>query len=157
MVQKTVRREVGAGSVDAIDKTSEEGEIFYDVDATRDAKSWAFSVSSDGALDQALELAETPETVRTAIIKEVGGGKIDTIDKTSDGDEIFYDVDYTKGGLTRSFSVSPDGALCELIDQDEPAGHASQGSLAQRLLFGAMILLLGAGGAAWWVRKRSHA
>ena len=151
LIQKTIRREVRDGTIDAIDKTSDHGEFFYDIDATVDGKSWTFSVSSDGTIDRELELADTPEVVKEAIMKEVGGGKITAIDRTSENDETFYDVEFIKDGQQRSFSVSSDGTLCEILENGEKGGGVDPG-LSKWLIPGAAVLV----GAVmiFWFRKR---
>jgi uncharacterized membrane protein YkoI len=125
VVQKAIRREIGDGRVDSIDKTLDYGEFFYDVDATRGGREWSFSVASDGTLSQQVELAETPDAVRAFILKETTGGKIDALSKTTEAGGIFYDVDYTRNGRRTGFSVSSDGVLCEPAGDQEAGGNAS--------------------------------
>ncbi|MDB6020847.1 MAG: hypothetical protein JWQ04_704 [Pedosphaera sp.] len=62
---------------------------------------------------QVVKLTEVPVAAQKTILAEAGRakGELGDIEKTSDDDETWYDVELTTGKRTRSFSVAPDGKL----------------------------------------------
>lgn len=114
MIQKAIQLQVGDGKLDSIDKVSEDGEVIYDVEMTKDGKDRDFSVGESGELLAAeVFLPELPAAVQKTIQSQLGKGKLGDIYKARDEGEVSYDVEMTREGKARSFTVSDKGAILE--------------------------------------------
>jgi hypothetical protein len=114
-VQKAVRSVVGSAQLgDITEKFDSLYSQTYDVDMTRDGTNREFTVDDDGRL-LALEvfLPETPPSVRQTIQSNTVGATIEDITTSFDGDDMTYDVEMTRAGKTRGFSVSTNGELLQ--------------------------------------------
>jgi uncharacterized membrane protein YkoI len=117
-VRQTVQAQLGSGTLDDVSRTNgDAGEVLYDVDFTRDGKSRNITVALQGKLlDMLVYLDETPLPVRTSIQTNSQGGQLGDITKNfGDHDDITYDVELTRDGATRDFSVDDRGMLLELL------------------------------------------
>ncbi len=114
-VQKTIRQQKGDGKLNSIDKNTEDGEVTYDVEVTRDGKARSFTVGGDGELlDEEVFLSELSPAVQQTIQKQIGSGTLGEIEKTFEDREPSYDVEVTLGGKTRNFTVDAKGGLLEV-------------------------------------------
>jgi uncharacterized membrane protein YkoI len=114
-VQDTIRAQLGQGKLGSITRTSEDGEIIYDVEMTREGKVRGFAVNAEGDL-LAMEvfLSETPAAVQKVIQQQQGPGKLEGIDRTTDHGRIHYEASIVRDGKPRDFTVSHEGELIEL-------------------------------------------
>jgi uncharacterized membrane protein YkoI len=113
-VQKTIKEHVGSGKIDGIDKTSDEGKVFYDVDFSRDGKSRFLSVNANGTLaseEEEVSLTLVPAVAQKAIQSELKGNSLKAITKRMEDGQIFYDVTFSKKGVDEEFTVSADGEV----------------------------------------------
>ena len=116
-VQKTVTVQVGAGKLEGIDKTFDDGEVGYEVVmTTKDGRERSFTVDQDGTLTSIeVTLAETPATVQKTVTTQVGAGKLESIEKTFDAGEVSYEVMMkTREGQAREFTVEENGTLASV-------------------------------------------
>jgi uncharacterized membrane protein YkoI len=114
-VQKTILTQVGEGKLGDIDKVTEDGETRYDVEFARRRVERSFSVAPDGRLISCqVFMREVPESVRKTIRAQVGEAKLGDIDKTFEEGRFTYDVEMTRNGVERSFTVGADGKLLDL-------------------------------------------
>ncbi len=114
-LQQAIQSHVGDGKLDEITKTAEDGDVTYDVDITKKGKERSFSVDDQGnLLEEEVFIGEIPMPVRKAIHGQVGKGSIQDIQKVHEDGEITYDVEMTKDGKTRDFTLSVKGELLEL-------------------------------------------
>jgi uncharacterized membrane protein YkoI len=113
--QKSVQAQLTGGKLSEITKITDEGVTFYDVEMTRDARSRSFTVSAEGDLvEEQVFLRELPHAVRKAIHTQVGDGHLGEITRSTEDGETTYDVEMTKAGRTRDFSVGQDGELLQV-------------------------------------------
>jgi uncharacterized membrane protein YkoI len=112
-VQKTINAQVGGGTLGDIDMTTDGGETIYDASLTAtNGDERDFSVADDGTLlSVEVELAETPVAVQKTIRAQALGWELDGIDKNLDDTAISYDVEVTKDGEEKDFTVGDDGTL----------------------------------------------
>ncbi|MGA2544366.1 MAG: PepSY-like domain-containing protein [Verrucomicrobiota bacterium] len=116
-VRRTVQAEIATGTLDSVSRTNgDDGEVIYDVDFTRLGKSRNMTVALDGKLlDIQVFLDETPFPVRTAIQTLSQGGQLGDITKNiGDYDDFTYEVELTRDGATRTFTVDDNGVLLEM-------------------------------------------
>ena len=62
-------------------------------------------------LSKPVKFKELPAAVQKTILAQVGDGKLGDIDKVIEDGETRYDVELTKAGVERSFSIATDGRL----------------------------------------------
>ena len=116
-VRRTVQAEIATGTLDSVSRTNGDGgEVIYDIDFTRLGKSRNMTVALDGKLlDIQVFLEETPFPVRAAIQKLSQGGELGDITKNiGDYDDFAYEVELTRDGATRTFTVDDHGLLLEM-------------------------------------------
>jgi uncharacterized membrane protein YkoI len=112
-VQKTINAQVGGGTLGEIYLATEGGESVYDARLTAtNGDERDFTVAEDGTLlSVEVELSETPAAVQKAIQAQAPGWGLESIDKNLDDTEISYDVEVTKSGQKKVFTVGDDGTL----------------------------------------------
>jgi uncharacterized membrane protein YkoI len=112
-VQKTIQEQVGKGKLEEIDKTFDDDGFTYDVTVKRrNGREYSFTVSAAGKLiGVEMELGQTPKEVQKTIKEQVGDGRISSIEKSMEDQEVTYDVEAEKSGKELSFRVAPDGKL----------------------------------------------
>lgn len=110
--QKAIQTQLAGGKLDEITKTTEDEGIIYDVEMTREGRTRSFTINAEGdLLEVEVFLRETPRPVQEAIHAQVGDGKLGEITKSTEAGELTYDVEMTKEGKTRDFTVGQDGKL----------------------------------------------
>jgi uncharacterized membrane protein YkoI len=121
-VQKTIRATAGGIVPDNISQTADDdGATNYFVEMTKAGVTRDFTVQADGALAGIqVFLPEVPAPVQKTIRATLGNATLGDITKTMDDDETNYDVEMTKDGQERGFTVGADGRL-----------HSMQVSLAE--------------------------
>jgi hypothetical protein len=116
-VRRTVQAEIATGALNSVSRTNgDDGEVIYDVDFTRLGESRNMTVALDGKLlDIQVFLDETPLPVRTAIRTLSQGGELGDIAKNiGDYDDFTYEVEFSRDGATRTFTVDDNGVLLEM-------------------------------------------
>jgi len=112
--RNAIQARVGDGKLGSIEKTSQGGEIVYDVGLTAgNGQERDFTVADDGTLlSVEVTLAETPAAVQKSIQTLAKSGKLESIDKEMDGSDTTYDIGL-KGstGTDEGFVIDDDGAL----------------------------------------------
>ena len=112
-VQRSIKGQVGEGTIEVIEKSFDEDEISYDVDIKRkDRAERSFSVALDGKL-QAIQvvLEETPAAVRKTVEASLGTAKLEGIYHVFEEGEASFYVEVGRDGKLRDFSVAENGKL----------------------------------------------
>jgi hypothetical protein len=126
-VRRTVQAEVGNGRLDSVNLTNgDAGEVLYDVDFTRAAKSRNMTVAADGALlDIQVYPNEVPAAALNAIRSHSQGAQLGDITKNlGDNDDVSYEAEVTRDGAKRTFTVDEKGVLIEtqvLLSETPPS------------------------------------
>jgi uncharacterized membrane protein YkoI len=112
-VQKAIATRIADGALEEIDQSIEDGETLFDVSfITKAGAEQGFTLADDGTLlSVEVELAATPPAVQKAISAEAPGWNLEGIDQSMDDTEVSYDVDISKDGRERTFTVADDGDL----------------------------------------------
>jgi uncharacterized membrane protein YkoI len=114
-VQKTIQTQVGPSTLGDIYRSTENDGVVYDVEMTGAGKTRSFTVGSGGELESVeVFMAELPPAVQQTIRKQVGGGSLEEINKSTEDDEVSYDVEMTAGGKSRGFTVGSKGELLDV-------------------------------------------
>jgi len=130
-VQKTINEQAAGGKIREIERETEEGKTFYEVDITKDGKRMEFKVDDTGKLlSQPMTAAErvsqkvsdltagneialeqlSPEAQAT-VKKETAGGKISEIEQDKEDGVTFYDVEFEKDGKNLEIKIDQTGQV----------------------------------------------
>jgi uncharacterized membrane protein YkoI len=133
-IQQAIHQQAGRGRIEDITRTTEDGEVSYDVEMVKEGKARTFSLGEDGkVLEIEVFLEELPVEAREALEKEAGEGKCGEITKTDEEGETLYETEITRNGKPRSVSVNAKGqvvyqeesiALADAPDAVQKAFHA---------------------------------
>jgi uncharacterized membrane protein YkoI len=117
-IQQAIRKQVDGGRIEEITKNTEDGEVSYDVEMTKNGKARTFTLDESGELkEMQVFLDELPDPVRKALQKEVGTGKCGEINKADEDGNFLFETEITQGTKTRSVSFD---SLGTLVYQEEP-------------------------------------
>ncbi|HZL42496.1 MAG TPA: hypothetical protein VFD66_04375 [Verrucomicrobiae bacterium] len=119
-VRKAIQAQLGAGTLEHIEKNFDEDGISYDVDTTtKEGREKSFTVAADGSLASAqVTLEETTPAAQKTIKDQIGNGKILRIDKsfTKERGVLPYHIEGRKDGKPFDFSVGPRGKFLGMND-----------------------------------------
>jgi len=126
-VQKAITAQAGDGTVDQIERITDQGVTSFDVEmTTKDGLGRDFTVAPDGGLKSLeISLGDAPTAVQKAVTAQVGKGKLDLLEKVMNDDGISYEATMvTADGQDRDFTVGESGKLesLEIPLTQAPAG-----------------------------------
>lgn len=111
-VQRTIKGQLHGAKIACIEESLDNGESLFTVEVKQQGKERSFVVSEDGSLSRVqVGLEETPAEVQATIRTQLGKGTLVQIDKFPGEDETSYDVEITRDGKDRAFTLSEDGTL----------------------------------------------
>ena len=109
-VQAAVKKTIGNAEPDEIEKTFEDGETNYDVDAN--GKTYSFDSTGElFSTEEDITLADAPAPVQEQIKTLMAGGKLSGLSKITEDGEVSFDVDMLVDGADKSATLSPDGKV----------------------------------------------
>jgi len=128
-VQKTVRDALGRASVSKIELDTDDGKLFYEIDAeTADGREIDLDVAEDGTLLKKVEeisLANVPAAVGATIERELGGVRPEQVEQVTEEGIVHYKVEAKVPGADIELEVGEDGRLLDKeVDQDDDDGWA---------------------------------
>ncbi len=114
-VQRAIKGQLHGAKLACVEESLDNGESLFTIEVKQQGNERSFVVAEDGSLSRVqVALEETPVEVQCAIRTQVGKGSLVQIDKFPGEDEVTYDVEITKDGKDRAFSVAEDGTLLSL-------------------------------------------
>ena len=139
-VQKTITAQIGAGNLGEIDRATEGGEFTFDINfTTKTGDERDFTVANDGTLlSVEVVLEDTPAAVQKTIQAQASGWKLEGIDKNLDEAEISFDVEVSKDGREKSFTVADDGTLLNMEVALEETPQAVQATIKKLVADGSV-------------------
>jgi hypothetical protein len=110
-VQRTIQTQIGIGA--GVQMEIEKGVACFDVEwKTKEGAAHSLTVWESGKLESVqVALEETPPAVSPTIVNEIGKGQLGRIMKTFEDDGVYYEVEVTRDGKDRDFSVAESGKL----------------------------------------------
>lgn len=133
-VQRTIKEQARGCKLACIEESMDQDEMIYTVEMRKAGHDRSFVVREDGDLARVqVLLDELPVNVRSNLQQQLGDGVLVQIDKFPSEDETTYDVEMTKAGHDRSFTLNGDGDLTamEVFLEETPA--AVQKTIRSRL------------------------
>jgi len=129
-VQKTLKAETKAGTIDTVLKTTADGKPLYGASATLKDKHYWLTVFEDGTLvekrldlpadEVEIEFDQCPAAVRKLFKEECEGAKLITVAKMTEADKSLYRLAVMFGDKTYSITAEPDGTLLDKKLEIEP-------------------------------------
>ena len=141
-IGQAVAEQPYSGTLESVDKTFDDGQESYVAtieDSTGHNRDYTFN--PDGSLSSIEQsLADLPASIQAAINAQVGGDKLQSIDKSFDDGAITYDATVTdSNGHDRDFSISDKGALISREVSMDDAPIAVQHTINQTVGAGRVI------------------
>ncbi len=148
-VRQTIERQKGAGTIDEIERETENGVVVYEVEIKRDGREHEFRVREDGTLmperrrdrvegavrdvvsplKTGLTLDQVPAAVRQTVQAQLQGGKVDEIERETENGRIFYEVEIERpDGTEIEIHVAEDGTLLPREGRTGPTPKAAIGA-----------------------------
>ena len=143
-VKAAILAQAGTGTIEEVELGNENGQIIYEADVIIDGQEVEIKVAPDGTLlgkegddegdddaeeadddddeqEEQVSLADVPEAVKAAIMKEAGGAEIKEIEKETEGGRTIYSAEVIIAGQEVDFEIAPDGALLgkEVENEDD--------------------------------------
>lgn len=122
--RQTVLAQKGDGRIEDVNRTTEDGEVVYEVDIKRDGIERSFTVAADGRLvSRQVFLNELPPALQAAVRRQAGADKLGEIVWVGDFGDPFFSVETERAGAKRTFSLAPDGHLLavQVMLEETPA------------------------------------
>jgi len=114
VVQKSIQART-KGTVGDIYRSIDDGKIKFDVDVTAGGKTHTHTFADDGRLlTEEVELDSLPAAVQQTIQKQSSGATLGEIDESFEDTEVTFDVEMTRDGQARSFTVNAKGELVDV-------------------------------------------
>ena len=119
-VQATAKKEAEGGEVAGIAKETKGEAVTYLVGIFKGEKLIALIVDAEGKLlkkeiqeepEEEITLDQCPAKVQETLKKEAEGGKIECIEKVTDGDKVVYEAEIAKDGKTIDITVDAEGKV----------------------------------------------
>ncbi len=111
-MQKTITAKSNGATVEDITKTYADDEVTFEVELAGAEKKRSLTLSASGeVVGEQVFLEELPEEAQKLIKEKTLGGKLGDITKLIEDEEITFDVEMTKNGQTRNFTLDEDGVL----------------------------------------------
>jgi len=114
VVRDAIQRQAGGRPVSNVQKNEDDTPVSYTITTKApDAGEWDFTVAEDGTLLGAdTSLAAVPAPVRNAITAQLGGSKLEGVEKNfEDGDPTYVATIVSRDGQSRDLAFSADGKL----------------------------------------------
>ncbi|HWD19242.1 MAG TPA: PepSY-like domain-containing protein [Verrucomicrobiae bacterium] len=133
--REAARREIGEGRIEHIVRDKDGDKIIFDIDFTRAGKERSLTVTREGELAEVqVFLEEMPAPAQKTVRATAAGAQLGEIDRSVENGKTEYDVEMTKAGATRNFTVAADGKLISLelplAEAPEPVRKTIQTELA---------------------------
>ena len=136
-VQKTIRAQLGGGTLIWIDKMPDEPTVEYDVEMTKEGRDRSIIVAEDGTLSSMeIYLEEAPPAVQKAIRARLGSGRLGDIYKVIEDGEVSYEVSMTRHRKSLPFTLDANGQVMNAIVLLEEAPAAVQKTVRAKIAEG---------------------
>lgn len=115
-VQKAILPRMGKTPDVTIVKDCESGDCQYTVEFVGSKDEHELVVDLNGKVvseSQLIALDQTPEPVQKLVKEETEGATVDSVTKTQDGDQLYYEIEVTRDGNDESFEATPDGKILD--------------------------------------------
>jgi uncharacterized membrane protein YkoI len=113
-VRKAVQQAIGSAPCGDIYKSTEDGEVFYDVDVETGGKTRTLTFDATGTpVSEAQEVAlvETPVAVQKTLTAQLAGAKLASLQRVVEDGTVTYSADLVKAGKRVSLTLNPAGAI----------------------------------------------
>lgn len=139
-VQATIKAHLDGGSIKEIERTTDHGEVLYEVDVTGDEGIVEFDVAEDGAFrgyeeeddeadenEEEIPLSDVPQNVKDAAIAAVPGIVLEEAERETEGDVVVYELEGEADGQEYEVEVNEAGEVLEVEKDEEDEGDDDDG------------------------------
>ena len=119
-MQKTIRTHLGKnGKLEELSRVHDDGDIYFEAEITLGAREITLTIGPRGRVlseEEEVNFKEVPASVQKTINSNLGGARISSITKVTEGPEITFEVEATKNGKDVNFAVAGNGEFLGLDD-----------------------------------------
>jgi uncharacterized membrane protein YkoI len=114
-VQQAIKEQRGA-TVRGLAKEVDKGKTLYEAELTVNGQSKDIMFDEQGTMvsvEEESALDQIPPAARAAIEKAAGSGKVLAVEKLTEGGNVFYEAQVTRGGKTSEVKVDASGVAAK--------------------------------------------
>jgi hypothetical protein len=117
---KAIKEQAGGAQITGVSKEEDEGKTVYEAKVNANGSVREISVDGDGKLvsdEQVIQLSEAPAAVRKAIEENTKGGKVEKLEKVTEGGKVTFEALVSGNAKREEIVFSPDGKVVEREDK----------------------------------------
>ena len=143
-VQATIQAEAQGGSIEEIERETENGKTVYEADVIINGQEVEIKVAPDGTLlgkevedddddddegddddddddddEEEVTLDEVPAAVKATILAQAQGGTIEEIERETEDGQVVYEAEVEINGKEYEIEVAADGTLLDIEEDDD--------------------------------------
>jgi len=141
-VQATIRDHLDGGELIEIERTTDHGEVLFEVDVQGDEGIFEFDVAEDGAFrgyeddgaededdddddgeededEEEIPLSEVPQVVKDAAAAAVPGIVLEEASRETEDERVIYELEGEANGTEYEIEVTEDGEVLEVEEDEE--------------------------------------
>lgn len=128
-VRAVIQQKAAGGTIQEIERETEDGKVIYSVEVLRDGKTVEFEVAADGTFlgfenddetERPIALSQAPAAVQAAAQRLANGAPITAVTMETDDGVTTYEVDWSVGGVAHAAELSTAGDVLERETQVDP-------------------------------------
>jgi len=133
VVRQAILAEAAGATIEGCQRTTEEGELVYEVDITRGGVERSFAIGLDGVLrSRQYFLPELPAVVQQTVASLKMRGELGNIYWCNEAGDLVYEVEIGSGADKRFCTVAPDGTHLATQRQFIELPPATQQTIAEQ-------------------------
>jgi len=118
-VRQTARQLWPGSSVNAVTRTTQAGEVAFELESARDDGQHTLVIAPDGRLvgrQDELPIKQIPGTTMNRLKEQLGDAKLIRVSKAVFGEDVYYDLEAEKDNHNLTLSVDPAGNRIDAED-----------------------------------------
>jgi uncharacterized membrane protein YkoI len=122
---KAIKEAVGGEKIQGLSKEKDEGKTVYEVSFHKGGRAHDVTVDESGKVvsdEEVIPVEEAPKNIREAIEKEHPGGKIEKLERITEGGKISYEVLISGKGKREEIKFDSKGGVVEREDKSGKKG-----------------------------------
>jgi uncharacterized membrane protein YkoI len=119
-VAKALKQQAGDSKITDLSKEKEEGKTVYEATFKKNGRVHDVTVDEEGKLvsdEETIPTSEAPEAIRDAIEREHPGGKIEKLERITEGKKISYEALLSSKGKREEIKFDTKGKVIEREDK----------------------------------------
>ena len=122
---KAIKEAVGGEKIQGLSKEKDEGKSVYEVSFHKAGRAHDLTVDDSGKIvsdEEVIPVEEAPKNIPTAIEKEFPGGKIEKLERITEGNKVSFEVLISGQGKREEIKFDSKGSVVEREDKSGKKG-----------------------------------